>query len=194
MKRAIVLVLVAAAAACGGNSGPPAPKGPLIYTDPPDGGLRLVKDPAATPTAMVLDLVVGGQPQTGYATGFDLPLDVTKVTLGTFTPGTVLSPGSAPVAAQASIPATGPLANELVIAQSQKAAGTGAVTTDTMLGSGSVLLTIELDYVTGAPDGTVFDGQGAGFVLPSGGLVDRAGNARVVSTDVQIGTLVVKSP
>jgi hypothetical protein len=62
-----------------------------------------------------------------------------------------------------------------------------------MLGSGSVLLSIELDYTTGAPDGTVFDGQGSGFVLPSGGLVDRAGNAIVTSTDLQIGTLVVKN-
>ena len=37
------------------------------------------------------------QPLTGYSVGFDLPLDDTKVTLGAFTPGTALDPGSAPV-------------------------------------------------------------------------------------------------
>nr|HEX4319090.1 hypothetical protein [Kofleriaceae bacterium] len=189
----LALIAVVLVAACGGGGGNNSPKGPLIYTDPPDGALRLIADKAATPTKMVLDLVVGSTAQTGYATGFDLPLDVSKVSFAAFTPGTALSPGSAPIAAQGSIPTTGPLANELVVAQSQKAAGTGAVATDTMLGSGSVLLSIELDYTTGAPDGTVFDGQGSGFVLPSGGLVDRAGNAIVTSTDLQIGTLVVKN-
>jgi hypothetical protein len=176
------VVLVAAIAGCGNP--PPG----LVYTNPTTGALLLVKDKTATRTDMVLDLVVGSAPLTGYATGLDLPLAPTKVTFGSFTPGTALSPGSSPTAANAAIPTTGPLADNLVVAQSQKASGTGAVATDTMLPPGAVLFTVELDYVEGA-DGVVFDGLGSAFVLPSGGLLDRAGDAVVTPAQVGIGKL-----
>jgi len=59
------------------------------------------------------------RPLSGYAAGFDLPLDATKVVLGSFTPGTGLDPGQPPLAAQAVIPHHGPLAGMLVTVQSQ---------------------------------------------------------------------------
>jgi hypothetical protein len=182
-------MLLGAATACGGGSS----SGPLVYDNPSEASakLALVQNKASTPTKLVLDLVVVNNPITGYSTGFDLPLDDTKVALGPFTPGTALSPGSAPQAAQAVLPATGPLAHNLVVAQSQKATGTGAVASDTMLPAGTVLLTVELDYVANAPAGVVFDGTAAGFTLPSGGLLDRTGNGVAGPTDVAIGKLEV---
>lgn len=190
MKRlGLILVVVAGAAACGDNV-----DGPLHYDDPPAGGkLRLVRDASSTPKAMVLDLVVGDAPLTGYSTGFDLPLDVTKVQLGAFTPGTALSPGSSPVAAKALIATSGLHANMLVVGQSQKAAGQGAVATDTTLAPGTVLFSFELDLTKPATAGVVFDGQAAGFVLPSGGLTDRAGNGVAGPADISIGTLISRT-
>ncbi len=188
MNRTVITALaVSFAAACGGKSAPPG----LSYTAPTSttAKLLLVKDPTATSSAMVFDFVVGSSALTGYSTGLDLPLDATKVSLGTFTPGTVLSPGSAPQAANAALPTTGPLTDNLVVAQSQKASGTGAVATDTMLPPSTVLFTVELDQVDGASSGVVFDGGSAGFVLPSGGLLDRAGDAVALPTDVAIGRL-----
>ncbi|HEY1558699.1 MAG TPA: hypothetical protein VGF94_27945 [Kofleriaceae bacterium] len=186
MKRFAGLLVCAAC----GSSGP---HGPLVYTNPTptSGALELVKDRTATSKAMVLDLIVGKTAVTGYSTGFNLPIDTTKVTLGAFTPGGALSPGSLPMAAHAVLPTSGPLAGDLVIAQSQKAAGAGAVTTDTMLAPGTVLFTIELDYTADAPDGVVFDGTAPGFALPSGGLLDRTGNSVVAPADVAIGKLEV---
>jgi hypothetical protein len=165
--------------------------GSLAYTNPTTGTLQLVKDKTATPTSMVLDLIVGTMAVTGYSTGFDLPLDMTKVSLGSFTPGTALSPGSSPSAARAALPTTGPLTGNLVVAQSQKAAGTGAVTTDTTLPPGTVLFTVELNYIAGAADGVVFDGTAPAFALPSGGLLDRAGDSVVGPANIGIGKLEV---
>jgi hypothetical protein len=177
--------LVIAAAACGSD-------GPLVYSDPPSGGaLRLVKNPKATPKAMKLDLIVGDAALTGYSTGFDLPLDAKKVTLGTFTPGTALAPGSAPVAAAATIATEGPLAGVLVTGQSQKAAGAGAVPADTILAPNTVLYTIELDVVEPLVGGVVFDGTAKSFVLPSGGLRNKAGLTVVDPSQVKIGKLEV---
>jgi hypothetical protein len=181
-----VLVLAVFVVACGDSEPPP----PLGYTDPgPGGALRLIRNPATTPSQAVLDLVVGDQPLTGYATGFDLALDATKVTLTAFTPGTALAPGSDPVAARGVIPTTGPLAGMLVTAQSQKAAGTGAVTTDTTLAPGTVLFTVTLELAPGATTGVVFDGTAPGFVLASGGLRDRTGLMVVDASGVAIGKL-----
>jgi hypothetical protein len=172
--------------ACGDNL--PSP-GPLAYTDPGAGKLRLVKDPASTGWEIVLDLVVGDAPQTGYSVGFDLPLTPGDVQLGAFTPGTALAAGTAPVAALASIPDKGPLANQLVTGQSQKASGGGAVATDTTLAPGSILYSIHMAPVVGARAGIVFDGTASGFVLASGGLRDRKGNTVVDAKDVAIGKL-----
>ena len=187
MKRLALFLFVLAA--CGDNDGPP-----IQYYDPPSGGkLRLVQDVAASSTkSVVLDLVVGDQPLTGYTVGFDLPLDDTRVSLASFTPQKALDPGSDPVAAKAVLSEEGPLAHELVAGLSQKAEGTGAVTTDTTVQPGAKLFTLELDVLHGGTSGVVFDGTASGFVLPSGGMRDRAGNAVVDPQDVAIGKLVVR--
>lgn len=184
-----ILLTTLGCGACGDNVA-----APIAYTDPGPGKLRLVHDTATTRsplTTVVLDLVVGDQPLTGYSVGFDLPLDDTKVTLAGFTPGTALAPGDAPLAALAQLPATGPLAHQLVTAQSQKASGPGAVATDTELAPGTVLFTIALDLVKGAPSGVIFDGTAAGFTLPSGGMRTRTGTTVVAPADVAIGRLEV---
>ena len=186
MKRLALILLVLAA--CGDNDGPP-----LQYTNPPKGGkLRLVQNPDTSTKYIKLDLVVGDAALTGYSVGFDLPLDDTLVSFGGMTPLTSLDPGTDPVAAKATLPAKGPLAHMLVAGLSQKADGTGAVTTDTELKPGAKLFTIELDLVEHAPAGVVFDGTASGFVLPSGGMRDRAGNAVAAPADVAIGKLEVK--
>ncbi len=187
MIRYILLASVLLAA-CGDDQ-----KGQLVYHDPPKGTglLRLVHDKASTGTKTVLNLVVGDQALTGYATGFDLPLDATKVTLGNFTPATALDPGSNPAATSAAIPADGPLAANLVVALSQKASGTGAVPTDAQLAPGTQLLQLELDRAAPIMSGVVFDGTAADFVLPSGGMRDRAGNTVVDPTQVAIGKLYI---
>jgi hypothetical protein len=203
MKTLILVTLLCGA--CGDNSngqGPghdaaipdaavdaEIPQGPIRYTDPSGGKLRLIKSPTTPPTdtTIVLELVVGSQPLTGYSVGFDLPLDDTRVKLNSFTPGTALSAGTAPVAALALVPPTGPLAHQLVTAQSQKASGTGAVTTDTTLAAGTSLYSIELGII--GENGVVFDGTAPGFVLTSGGLRNRVGNSVVDTKDVAIGRL-----
>jgi len=183
VKRLMILVL--ACGACGDNIG-----SPLSYTDPSGGKLRLVRGATSKSLRSInLDLVVGDAPLTGYSVGFDLPIDDTRVTLGAFTPATGLDPGSDPVAARATLPKDGPLAHDLVTALSQKAAGTGAVATDTQVAAGTVLYTIELDLVAHAPTGVVFDGTASGFVLPSGGMRDRLGTTVVDAKDVAIGKL-----
>jgi hypothetical protein len=179
------VVTLCALAACGDND-----KAALHYTDPAAGGsLRLVKNPATTETSVVLDFIVGDQPLVGYATGFDLPLDASRVTLKEFTPGTALDPGSAPAATAAALPDKGPLAGNLVVALSQKATGGGAVTTDTELAPGALLFRIRLDRVDPKTAGVVFDGLDPSFHLPSGGLRDRTGMTVVPESGVAIGRL-----
>ena len=190
MKRLALAVL--ALAACGDDG----PNNPLDYADPPKGGLlRLVKNrDASTKTSVALDFIVGAQPLVGYSAGFNLPLTPGLATFSSFRPGTALDPGSAPVAAQGLVPATGPLANNLVVAVSQKAAGEGAIPTDSELAPKAVLFTVLFDLADGATPGAVFDGTAADFVLPSGGLRDRAGNTVVEPKDVEIGKLLVNAP
>ena len=182
--RTSLLVLGLGLAACGDNDRPP-----LAYTDPHGGALRLIANPASTSTELVLDLVVGDQPLTGYAVGFDLPVAPRAIALTAFAPGRALDPGRAPIAAKGALPTTGPLANVLVTGQSQKAAGDGAIATDTVLAPGTALYTIRLAKVAGAAHGVVFDGTASEFVLPSGGLRDRAGATVVAAKDVAIGKL-----
>jgi hypothetical protein len=194
MRIALSITLALAAgcsSGCGNGHGSDAPPGvQLVYTDPPAGSLRLIHDPATTsPQAIVLAFVVGAQPLSGYATGFNLPLDASKIALASFTPGTGLAAGQPPHAASAVIPSHGPLAGMLVTALSQKASGAGAVTTDTPLAPDTILFTLRLAVADGATAGVVFDGTAAGFTLPSGGLRNRAGTAIVAPGQVSIGKL-----
>ena len=184
MKRALLSIVFVAA--CGDNLAAP---GPLAYTDPGAGKLRLVKDAATAGNELVLDLVVGDAPLTGYSAGFDLPVAPGTIVLAGFTPGTALPAGGPPVAAMGALPDRGPLANELVTAQSQKASGDGAVTADATLSPGAVLYTLRLDPAPGGKAAIVFDGTAAGFTLPSGGLRDRKGDTVVDAKDVAIGKL-----
>lgn len=190
MRIALSIAALALAAGCGDNS-PVSLQ--LVYTDPATGALRLIHDPASTsPQAVVLALVVGEQPLSGYGAGFNLPLDATRVALGSFTPGTGLDPGQPPLAAQAVIPSHGPLAGMLATALSQKASGAGAVAGDTALAPGTVLYTVRLELAHGATAGVVFDGTAPGFALPSGGLRNRAGTAVVEAGQVGVGKLEVR--
>jgi hypothetical protein len=187
VKRSLLfLTILASAAACGDNHG-----ALIEYSNPKGGKLRLVtsKTAPASENEVVLDLVVGDKPLTGYSAGFDLPVRSKQVRLVEFVPGTALDPGTAPVAAQGALPVDGPLANMLVTGISQKASGPGAVTTDTTLAPGSVLYTIRVQRLSFALAGVVFDGTDAGFQLPSGGMRDRSGTTVVEASEVAIGKL-----
>lgn len=193
MKTLVAILL--ACAACGDNITPGGPgvvaNGPIGYANPTGGKLRLIKGDDNQPSGTLsLQLVVGDQAVTGYSVGFDLALDDTLVTFGTFTPGSALSPGSAPIAAQGVIPTTGPLAHQLVTGQSQKASGAGAVTTNTNLAPGTVVYSFTLSAKSGAAAGTVFDGTTSDFALTSAGMRDLLGNVVVAPADVAIGKLV----
>jgi hypothetical protein len=203
MNRVLFTTIAALAfGACGDNlTAPPATGSgsnelppPVTYSDPTGGALRLIKNPASRGREIVLDLVVGDHALTGYSVGFDLPVDTTRVTLGHFSPGSALSTGAPPIAAKAALPTDGPFKDMLVTAQSQKAAGDGAVDTDTTLAPGTVLYTISLELLNDAPPGVVFDGTAQGFVLPSGGMRNRAGMTVVEAKDVAIGKLEVVQP
>jgi hypothetical protein len=176
------LLVVTVLAACGDND-----HAPIDYSNPPPGGaLRLVKNKDSTSNAVVLDLIVGDQPLTGYAVGFDLPVAAHAVRLTRFTPGAALDPGTEPVAARGLVPVAGPLANTIVTGLSQKAPAT-----DSLLAPKSVLYTFELGIDAGAPSGVVFDGTAEDFVLPSGGLRDHTGATVVEAKDVSIGKLTI---
>jgi len=180
VKRLACLVVFVAA--CGDNQH----IGPLVYT-PVDGGkLRLDRDDASTGTKLVLDLVVGNQPLTGYSAGFDLSLDASKVTLASSSAADGgFDLGPPPLAFGVTIGSSGPLTNELVVAVSQKATQSP---TDKMLPMGTKLLSFELDAVEPLSAGVVFDGSTG---VPSAGMRDRAGNTVVDTADVAIGKLEV---
>jgi len=162
----------------------------LVYTNPATGGkIRLVKNAASTSTTVVLDLVAE-VPLTGFQVGFNLPLNTARVQANATlqTPGTALPAGSAPIAAKAIIPATGPLANVLVSGQSQKAAGAGAAPANSSVPAGAVFYQLRLDLKAGATAGVVFDGAALGPLF-AGNMRDRAGTDVAVSTDFKIGRL-----
>ncbi len=163
----------------------------LVHTDPASGKLRLVRNPASTDTLLVLDLVTA-EAVTGYGVGFNLPLDSQRVRLNSMVPGTALPAGSNPVAAKAALPSSGPLQGILTSAQSQKASGSGAVTTDTLLPAGSVLYTLRLDLISAVP-GVVFDGASLSPAF-NAAMRDRLGNDVVRRGEFGIGRLEVVVP
>ncbi len=188
MRSLLLVSILVLSASCGDDEKPM-----LSYANPKGGALRLVnsKTKPKAETELVLDLVVGDQPLTGYSAGFNLPVGHGLVRLTELTPGTALDPGTSPPAARAVVPTSGPLADHLVTGISQKASGPGAVTTDTLLAPGTVLYTVHLELLASAPDGVIVDGAAEDFHLPSGGMRDRNGTTVVEATDVAIGKLEV---
>lgn len=168
----------------------------LQYTDPTTGVVRLVRNTALNDGAVVLDFVASQAPAAAvYTAGFNLPLDATKVALDAsksfvLPTSLALDPGSAPRAAMAALPSSGPLAGNLVTVLSQKATGAGAVLTDTSITAGAVLYSIVLTLRPDGAPGLVFDGIRAP-AISSGGLLNKAGEAVVLLKDVGIGKLEV---
>ncbi len=179
----------------------------LVYTDPSVGKIRLVRDAVnSTNTTLYLDMVTT-EDLTGYGVGFNLPADSTRIQMPATWPiyfgtdsGYAINPGEHPAAAKAVVATTGPMANMLVAAVSQKSGGAGAVTTDTFIPAGSYLATLAIQLrtnngsstgsVTALP-GVVFDGTTlpAGF---NGAMRDRFGTDVVGRNDFGIGRLVVE--
>ncbi len=165
----------------------------LVYTDPVrNGRIALVRNPASTNTTVVLD-VVATEDLTGYSVGMNLPLDATLVQAGgsLMIPGTVLSPGQNPTAAYGTLPASGPLMNVLTTGLSQKAAGDGAVTTDSPIPAGAVLYTVQLALRPGAITGVAFDGAALGPKFRAL-LRDKLGTDVVAGSGFSIGRLEVQ--
>jgi hypothetical protein len=163
----------------------------LVYTNPSAGKIRLLRNPASTDTQLVLDLVTA-EDVTGYGVGFNLPLDINRVRLDSMVPGTALPAGSNPVAARAALPTSGPMQSILTSGQSQKASGTGAVTTDTTVPAGSVLYTLRLNLASATP-GIVFDGASLGAAF-NAAMRDKLGTDVVRRSEFGIGRLEVLSP
>ncbi len=165
----------------------------LVYVDPASAGrIALVRNPASTNTTVVLDLVAM-EDLTGYSVGMNLPMDTGLVQAGgsLMLPGAALPAGQNPTAAYGKLPASGPLAGMLTTGQSQKAAGDGAVTTDTAIPTGSVLYTVQLAIRPGASSGVVFDGAALGPKFRAM-LRDRLGTDIVDGSGFAIGRLEVQ--
>lgn len=165
----------------------------LVYTDPAPGKkIRLVKNPSSTGSTMILDLVANAA-LTGYSVGMNLPLDTGRVQLDAvpMVTGTALLPGSSPAAAAAVIRGSGPLSGVLASGQSQKAAGAGAIPTDSSVAVGQVFYSVRLDLRGTATVGTVFDGAALGAAFAAA-MRDRAGNDTVLASEFAIGRLEVQ--
>jgi hypothetical protein len=124
--------------------------------------------------------------------GFNLPVDINRVRLDSMVPGATLPAGSNPVAAKAALPLSGPMQGILTSVQSQKASGTGAVSTDSPVPAGSVLYTLRLSLASASP-GLVFDGASLGATF-NAAMRDKLGNDVVRRNEFGIGRLDVLSP
>ncbi len=165
----------------------------LVYVDPPaTGKLRLVKDDAASDWNLLTLKVVTTTPMTGFSAGMNLPVgEGVTVAPDGFIPGTALPVGGSPVAAVASVPTAGRLKGTLIVGVSQKAAGAGAVPTDSAIPAGSTLYTVKLALAPNTPARKVVDPA----ALPGGfwaGLRDRAGNDVAAPNDVAVGSLEIR--
>ena len=171
MKKIVLMLLLAS---CGDDG----PTSPYAYHDPSGGKIRLVRSPLSTSDRIVLDLVTK-VPLRGWAVGFDLPLDDSRIAID---PAAPMDPGRAwphPVA-RALLPQSGPLARNLVVAQSAQSGD------DVDIAAGTVLLSVRLGKRAGGSAGVVFDGAPAGF---RAGLLDKRGNLVVAPQDFAIGRL-----
>jgi hypothetical protein len=166
----------------------------MTYTDPPTatGKIRLVRNAASTATTTVLDLVAAVD-LAGYAVGFNLPVDTTRVSAGSdlLTPGTGLQLGSPPLAATAAIGSVESINGVLTSGVSQKAAGAGAVPTDSAVAAGQVFYTLKLSAGASHSAGVVFDGATPGAQFHAA-LRDRLGEDVVKSAEFAIGKLELK--
>ncbi len=159
----------------------------LVYTDPTVGRVRLVRNAASTPSLLILDLKANEALQ-GYSVGFNLPVEAQRVVLDGITPGTALNVGTGTTAVAAALPASGPLKGVLTSVVSQKAAGTGAVTSDTSVAASAVFYQLRLKLPAQLSEGIVFDGANLGALF-HGSLRDRQGNEVVGRNGFGIGRL-----
>jgi hypothetical protein len=164
------------------------------YVDPTGGKIRLVHNAErSTPAVAILDLVAGTD-LNGYFVGMNLRVDASRLNLDggdVITAGNALDPGSSPPALKADLPAQGPLAGVLVSGLSQKAAGAGAVATDTTIAAAKVFYTLKLAIKAGTPGGIVFDGTVPKTKLRAG-LRNRVGTEVVGVDDFAVGKLVYR--
>jgi hypothetical protein len=166
----------------------------LAYSDPV--GFRpiaLRRNPASTPSELVLDLVAQ-QPLVGYSAALNLPMDVGQVSPGAplIAAGGALNPGAGVLAMGAALGGSGNLSGVLSAGLSQKAAGAGADNQDRSIAAGQVLFTLRLAPSPTATAGVVFDGA----TLSSSprfraALLDRQDNVVVPVTGFAIGSLQV---
>jgi hypothetical protein len=162
----------------------------LVYTPPDVSGpqsLLLVADAASTPALVTLHLTAAVQ-ITGYSAGFNLPADASLASVTGISKGNSLDPGTLPAAMAAALPSSGPMANTLTSGLSQKAAGNGAVTTDTVIAPAQVLYTVTVAPKSAVP-GVVFDGTLGGA---RAAVRDRVGNEVLSQADFAFGKLEVR--
>jgi len=171
-----------------GSGGPVGVHG-LVYTNPDvtTQSMVLTVNAAASNAGSVVLNLSAAAPAVGYSIGFNVPADSSRAALTSIVKGVALNPGSAPAAIAASLPGTGPLANTLTAGLSQKAAGTGAVTTDTGITASQVIYTLTLKPISTSP-GVVFDGANAFRAA----LRDKAGNEVLSQDAFAIGKLEVQ--
>lgn len=169
------LMLILALASCGDDT----PAGPYAYRDPSGGKIRLVRNTTASNAdRIVLDLVTTEKLR-GWAVGFNLPLDSTRIALDPQAPFIAGRAWSDNVG-KAIIPQEGPLGGVLVAAQSAKSGD------DVDIAAGTVLFSVRLGKRAGGTSGTVFDGVPERF---RAGLLDKRGNVVVAASDFAIGRL-----
>lgn len=167
----------------------------MVYTDPATfRPIALRRNPASTPSQVVLDLVVQ-QPQLAYSAALNLPLEVSQVSAVAplITAGPALNPGTGVVAMGATLGGVGRLSGVLSAGISQKAAGAGSNNQDRSIATGQVLFTLRLEPSPTATGGVVFDGA---TLLSDprfrAALLDRQDNVVVPGTSFGIGRLEIQ--
>jgi hypothetical protein len=176
------------ATAFSGAGGPVAVHG-LVYTAPAANGrtLQVVADASSTAALVVLKIVAAA-PASGYSAGFNIPADASRArVVDVAWNGGPLNPGTGPAAIAAALPGAGPLSNTLTSGISQKAAGGGAVATDSSIAVNNVLYAVRLAPTSASP-GVVFDGSQRFRAA----LRDRAGNEVLSQADFAIGKLEIR--